>query len=153
MPPISAENYDKYIGQRVEIVVGDADNQEPDENVTGTVLPSSNKLALAIKMPGRAGFEIVRLDQIVDIEIVDQPEKSLKTKYLKPVPPHLLRQHLFEAHGILRADLERMELEHLISYHKETHEEHGNGQLGHAHGDKPSTKREKAIAEAEESKA
>lgn len=136
-----------YLNQRVEITVGDADNVNPDRLVVGTVLPTSNTIALLIKVAGRAGYDMVFVHEIVDIEIVDQPERRLRIKQIGEVPKSAIRRHLFESHGLTLSDIEKMSAETAESYHNDLHASF-NGQLGHSHGRKVPTKREKAIEAA-----
>jgi hypothetical protein len=103
------------------------------------------------KGKGRALSEIIEIDHVLAIELLPDNGK-ITQRYIREVPLGLTRQHLADRHGFLLSVLNTLTEEEAVKLHVAQHAEIA-GDLGHAHGDKPRSRREQAIADAEKEKA
>lgn len=138
----------------VSVELGTLDNQrikvsyrlESDHEVTleteGTVIAAS-PIAILLKPRGAMIAEMIPAEDILAIEILQNPNAKLTVRKLRLLKPHEVRQHLIDRHGVAYSTVESMN-------DIEAYESHGridHSDLGHVHEDKKVTARVKSIAE------
>ena len=145
----TAVDYTQYVDKKVILTVGTPGNDEPDRNIEGTV-QTANAVALLIKLKGKSQTEPIFTSQIVSIELAPDTNRELKQRYLKEVKVGEFRQHLVDRHGFTLSTVNDPDFteEKAAAFHAEQHEGKLKDDLGHVHGERPKTEREKAIEDA-----
>lgn len=119
---------------------------ESDHEVTleteGTVIAAS-PIAILLKPRGAMIAEMIPADDILAIEILQNPNAKLIIRKLRLLKPHEVRQHLIDRHGLEYSTIESLNDIEAYEYHANI--DHSN--LGHVHEDKKVTARVKSIAE------
>jgi hypothetical protein len=127
-------------GQRVRVKARDGDAAEFEWE--GTVIAAS-PIAILVKPRGAMLAELVQAENIIDLEVLANPNAKLILRKIRILKPHEVRQHLVDRHGESWDNVERMNDIAAFEFHNSL--DHSN--LGHIHEDKKQTARAKSIAE------
>ena len=126
----------QYEGKKVVIT---QNLKEPNENgetaveVEGQV-QVGNENGVLIKPKGKTNFALIEAQDIEDIRLAPEKDKSLKASKLKLVKVGSARRHLLERHGVTLKWANSVSEEQALQYHDSI--DHVEADLGHVHVDK-----------------
>lgn len=152
MTEAEQKDYSEYEGKRVILVEGDPKNTDADTTEREGTLVKATKVGVMFKEKGKANPEVIMADHVLSIVLA--PDNSKVTqRWIKEVPVGSVKQHLADRHGFLLSVLnaegdDTISEEQAKVLHDRQHAESG-GDLGHAHGEKPKTRKDEAIEKAE----
>lgn len=132
-------------GHRIRVRWNKQGNPEPVEH-EGSVVAAS-KVGLLVKPRGATLAELIASEDILDLEILRNPNLKLITRKLRVMKLTEVRQHLVDRHGCNLEYVENLSDVEAMMLHTEM----GHAGLGHVHEDKRDTPRAVAIKEAEHS--
>lgn len=103
------------------------DDEDKEQTKEGTVQAAS-AIGLVFKEKGKSDVDIVRAEQVVNIEAAPEKEPNVQIKKLQPVTKNY-RQHLADRHGYAPDDLNKLTEEQ----GKEIHDGIDHSKLAHRH--------------------
>lgn len=130
--------------QRIRVKARESSNHEVTFEWEGTVLAAS-PVAILLKPRGAMLAEMIEATDILEIEILRNPNMKLTVRKLRILKPHEVRQHLIDRHGMSVESVDSMD--DLAAYMLHGAIDHSG--LGHSHEDKKKSARVQTIAEQE----
>lgn len=75
---------------------------QPDGSVKETegVIKAATVAGVPFKTKGKAGVDLLMVDQIEEVSLAPSKPKSISQKKIKPIATGAMRQHLADRHGI-----------------------------------------------------
>lgn len=146
---VNVEELQPYVGKEAILHLVQEDGSLKE--VTGTI-KAATVAGVPFKPKGKAGLELLTVEQIEEVSYAPIKDKAVSQKKLKPIEFGAARQHLVDRHGVTLSWAKDADEKTAFEYHEGLDHE----DLGHRHEketEKPKDELDSALSEGEQASA